>query len=258
MFDDLPRYQPPADAFQVIYQDKDMLVVNKASGILTNPGKDPSMQDCLWHRVQQQFPSALLVHRLDMATSGLVVFALRRKAEAALKQAFAQRMVQKYYVARVAGMPSVSQGRMQWPLTADMAAPPRNKVCLISGKPALTDYIVMSSTLTDSAADTTLEPPNQSPSLMGSSLVALKPHTGRAHQLRVHLLTLGHVILGDDLYGDHHCRLASSRLLLHAHSIELPHPYHGTPIQLTAAIDMAAFGITDPLPALASLFGDVS
>jgi tRNA pseudouridine32 synthase/23S rRNA pseudouridine746 synthase len=260
MFDDLPHYQPPADAFELIYHDKDMLVVNKASGILTNPGKDPAMQDCLLHRVQQQFPSAILVHRLDMATSGLVVFALRRKAEAALKQSFAQRLVQKYYVARVAGIPLASQGRLQWPLTADLAAPPRNKVCLTTGKPALTDYVLLSSTLADRSTfcmpeSTSERTATSSPSLMGSSLLALKPHTGRAHQLRVHLLTLGHVILGDNLYGDRHCQLASPRLLLHAHSIELPHPYHGKPIQLIAPIDMDAFGITVPLPDLAALFG---
>jgi tRNA pseudouridine32 synthase/23S rRNA pseudouridine746 synthase len=262
MFDDLPRYQPPTDAFTLIYLDKDMLVVNKASGILTNPGKDPAMQDCLLHRVQQQFPSAILVHRLDMATSGLVVFALRRKAEAALKQSFAQRLVQKYYLARVAGIPSATQGRLQWPLTADLAAPPRNKVCLTTGKPALTDYVLLSSTLTDhSTAHTSASTSERtasttpSPILMGSSLLALKPHTGRAHQLRVHLLTLGHVILGDNLYGDRQWHLASSRLLLHAHCIEVPHPYHGKPLYLTAPIDMDAFGITAPLPDLAALFG---
>ncbi len=112
-------YNPPADPLlDILYLDKDILVVNKPSGLLTNPGRSEDMQDCLLSRVQQQFPLAQLVHRLDMSTSGLVVFALRRKAEAALKQQFASRSVKKIYRARVWGQ-IAEQGMVSAPLIAD-------------------------------------------------------------------------------------------------------------------------------------------
>lgn len=250
------QYQPPASALQVIFQDKDVLVVNKPSGLLTNPGKGTHLSDCLLTRVQAEFPTALLVHRLDMATSGLVVFALRRKAEAALKQQFANRTVKKTYLARVQGTPKRPSGLIDIPLTADLTAPPRNKVCFIEGKPAQTYYQV----LTEPAApgcniDRLLRnaaPSHQSISvpsadLSHNALIALFPVTGRAHQLRLHMLHLGHVILGDALYAPTDIQNAASRLLLHAMALEILQPYSGQPLQFVQQPDFEAFGLSQAL-----------
>ncbi len=211
-------YKPPtAPWLELCYQDKDILIVAKPSGILTNPGKGAALADCLLSRVQQQFPQALLVHRLDMATSGIVVFALRRKAEATLKQQFADRQTGKLYLARVYGQLAKPEGLIDLPLIADLAAPPRNKVCLTEGKAAQTFYQTLA------VEPIVNEPPTQ--------LLALRPITGRAHQLRVHLNHLGHPIVGDALYPypvqpnyiQHHNQ--STRLHLHAAILELNHPY---------------------------------
>lgn len=203
-------YQPPQSPLHILHQDKDVLVVAKPSGLLTNPGRGEHLADCLLSRVQQQFPQALLVHRLDMATSGLVVFALRRKAEANLKQQFASRLVKKVYLARVWLCPAEPAGEIALPLIADLTAPPRNKVCWQQGKSAHTFY----RTLPDSTAD-------------GHALLTLFPHTGRAHQLRVHLQQIGHPILGDALYAPETAQQAAARLLLHATQLQLQHPYSG-------------------------------
>ncbi|MBU1619601.1 MAG: RluA family pseudouridine synthase [Gammaproteobacteria bacterium] len=199
-------YNPPAEPWlDILYLDKDILVVNKPSGLLTNPGRAEEMQDCLLSRVQQQFPLAQLVHRLDMSTSGLVVFALRRKAEAALKQQFASRSVKKIYRARVWGE-IAEQGMVNAPLIADAARPPLQKICEKTGKAALTHF--------------------QRLSFDGqSSLVELRPVTGRSHQLRVHMQSLGHPILGDAFYAHDEAYAAAPRLLLQALCLEVYQPY---------------------------------
>ncbi|CAI3800416.1 RluA family pseudouridine synthase [Rheinheimera sp. MM224] len=199
-------YNPPADPLlDILYLDKDILVVNKPSGLLTNPGRSEDMQDCLLSRVQQQFPLAQLVHRLDMSTSGLVVFALRRKAEAALKQQFASRSVKKIYRARVWGQ-IAEQGMVSAPLIADTTQPPLQKICQKTGKTALTYF--------------------QRLSFDGqSSLVELRPVTGRSHQLRVHMQSLGHPILGDAFYAHDEAYAAAPRLLLQALCLEVYQPY---------------------------------
>ncbi|MDF3126057.1 RluA family pseudouridine synthase [Rheinheimera sp. 1928-s] len=199
-------YNPPAEPWlDILYLDKDILVVNKPSGLFTNPGRAEDMQDCLLHRVQQQFPLAQLVHRLDMSTSGLVVFALRRKAEAALKQQFASRSVKKIYRARVWGE-IAEQGMVNAPLIADATQPPLQKICEKTGKAALTHF--------------------QRLSFDGqSSLVELRPVTGRSHQLRVHMQSLGHPILGDAFYAHDEAYAAAPRLLLQALCLEVYQPY---------------------------------
>lgn len=199
-------YNPPTNpVLDILYLDKDILVVNKPSGLLTNPGRSAEMQDCLLSRVQQQFPLAQLVHRLDMSTSGLVVFALRRKAEAALKQQFASRSVKKIYRARVWGL-IAEQGMVNAPLIADPAQPPLQKICHKTGKTALTYF--------------------QRLSFDGqSSLVELRPVTGRSHQLRVHMQSLGHPILGDAFYAHDEAYAAAPRLLLQALCLEVYQPY---------------------------------
>jgi tRNA pseudouridine32 synthase/23S rRNA pseudouridine746 synthase len=226
MMNDDFRYQPPDTELQICFQDKDLLVLNKPSGLLTNPGKGEHLADCLLSRVRMQFPSALLIHRLDLSTSGLVVFALRRKAEAALKQQFAERSVKKTYLARVWGQPSPAAATINLPLTADMAAPPRNKVCVETGKMALTHYQCL-------------------PDTSAHALVALFPVTGRAHQLRVHLQSIGHPILGDALYAHTEALAASPRLLLHAMVLELDQPYSGKRLRFIAPPDAAAFTLPD-------------
>lgn len=221
-------YQPPTSDLEILFQDKDLLVVHKPSGLLTNPGKGEHLADCLLTRVQQQFPTALLVHRLDLSTSGLVVFALRRKAEAALKQQFAERLVDKTYLARVWRQPTPAAAEINLPLMADLTAPPRNKVCFEQGKSALTRY----QCLTDSDEH---------------ALVALFPVTGRAHQLRVHLQSIGHPILGDALYAHREALAAAPRLLLHAMVLELNQPYSGERLRFVAPPEPGVFGITEPL-----------
>ena len=212
-------YQPPTQPWlDILYQDKDLIVLNKPSGLLTNPGRGAHLADCLLSRVQQQYPQALLVHRLDMATSGVVVMALRRKAEAALKQQFAARSVKKRYLAMVWGRLNRAQGTVDVPLIADADNPPKQKVCFSSGKAAITHYRLLQQ-------------------LPDRALVELLPVTGRSHQLRMHMLQLGHPILGDAFYADNDALHAAPRLLLHAASLQVLQPYHGTALQFSADSD---------------------
>lgn len=195
-----------------------MIVLNKPSGLLSNPGRAPEHQDSVLTRVRLQFPQAEIVNRLDMATSGLVVIALRKNAERALKTAFQQRLVKKVYRARVWGHPVAAEGEIDLPLICDWPNRPLQKVCHEQGKPALTRYRVLSSDA-------------------HSTLVELYPVTGRSHQLRVHMLALGHAILGDEFYAPEPALSASERLLLHALSLELPHPYSNEQIRFEAPCD---------------------
>jgi tRNA pseudouridine32 synthase/23S rRNA pseudouridine746 synthase len=228
-------YAPPADTgLAILYQDKDVLAVHKPSGLLTNPGRGEHLADCLLSRVQQRFPTALLVHRLDTATSGVVIFALRKKAESALKQQFATRQTGKIYLARVAGIAATDQGIIELPLSADLSAPPRNKVDAL-GKAAWTTYQVLERHC-DSASTT----------------LALWPKTGRAHQLRVHLQAIGHPILGDTLYGEPLHVAAAPRLLLHAYQLGFLQPYSQQPVLVTAPVDLGLFGLSHQ-PSLAFL-----
>ena len=213
------RYQPPTMPWlDIIYQDKDLIVLNKPSGLLTNPGRGAHLADSLLSRVQQEYPLAQLVHRLDLATSGVVVMALRRKAEAALKQQFADRLVKKRYLALVWGEVTSTEGVIELPLIADNANPPKQKVCFEKGKPAITHYRVLQQ-------------------LADRALLELKPVTGRSHQLRMHMLHLGHPILGDAFYAHPTALNAAPRLLLHAATLQVFQPYHGTPLTFNADTD---------------------
>jgi tRNA pseudouridine32 synthase / 23S rRNA pseudouridine746 synthase len=215
-------YRPPITPWlDVLYQDKDLVVLNKPSGLLTNPGRGAHLADSLLSRVQQQFPLAQLVHRLDMATSGLVVMALRRNAERALKQQFAERSVNKCYLAMVWGVLTQPSGTIDVPLIADAANPPKQKVCYQHGKAAITHYKVLQQ-------------------LPDRALVELTPVTGRSHQLRMHMLQLGHPILGDAFYAEGAALHAAPRLLLHAASLQLTQPYQGTRLQFYADADFVS------------------
>ncbi|MBP9062526.1 MAG: RluA family pseudouridine synthase, partial [Aquabacterium sp.] len=167
-------------------------------------------QDCMVHRVQQRFPDALTVHRLDMATSGLLVFARGEAMQRALSVLFQDRQVDKRYVAVVKGLLAQDHGEIDLPLSADWPNRPRQMVCMQRGKPSQTRYEVLARDL------------NQ-----GETRVALTPITGRSHQLRVHMLALGHPMLGDPFYGDADSQVRAARLLLHAAALSLPHPQTG-------------------------------
>lgn len=216
-------YSPPQLPLAILYQDKDLLVVNKPSGILTNPGRGIALADSLLSRVQHAYPGALLVHRLDLGTSGVVVFALRRKAERELKRQFAERVVKKRYLAVVAGLLSNQEGNITLPLRADPLNPPTQQVHP-EGKAAETAYRV-------------LQHCNDG---LTRTLVELKPVTGRSHQLRVHMAALGHPILGDAFYAPTPIQQAAPRLLLHAAELTLLQPYSQQALTFVADTDFVS------------------
>ena len=195
------------DLLQVVHEDAHLLVLHKPAGLLTIPGQSPSQQDCLITRAHQRWPDALIVHRLDMATSGLLLMGRGAEAQRRLSAAFAERRVAKRYTAVVAGQIASEEGQVALPLLCDWPNRPRQKVDPIHGKPALTRWRVLAR---QPAEDTTR--------------LDLEPVTGRSHQLRVHLLAIGHPIVGDELYAPPSWQRAAPRLLLHATHVALQHP----------------------------------
>ncbi len=199
-------YQPPMSPYlDIVYQDNDIVVLNKGSGILSVPGRLPEHQDCLQSRVQRVLPTATIVHRLDMATSGLIIMALNKPAHVAISRQFEKRQTKKSYIARVFGHLTEQQGSVDLPLICDWPNRPKQKVDHVQGKKSLTHYKVLNQNKT-------------------SSLVELTPITGRSHQLRVHMLALGNPIQGDRLYSQGQALSASPRLQLHAQTLSLTHP----------------------------------
>ncbi len=204
-------YNPPMSPYiKIIYQDEDIVVLNKQSGLLTVSGRLPAHKDCLQSRVNKVLPTATVVHRLDMATSGILIMALHKPAHVAISRMFQQRETKKSYIARVYGHMKDDTGSVDQPLICDWPNRPRQMVDHERGKQSLTHYKVLSRDTDE----------NEVP----STLVELTPITGRSHQLRVHMLFLGHPILGDRLYSHQAAVTASSRLLLHAQMLELAHP----------------------------------
>lgn len=202
----LLNYNPPTEPYlEIIYRDDDLIVLNKPSGLLSVPGKALEHKDCLERRVQTVFPTATVVHRLDMATSGIMIMALNKAAQRHINRQFQQRETQKRYIARVYGQVKQQQGSIDLPLICDWPNRPKQMVCFERGKPALTHYKVLSQ--------------NQN-----TTLVELTPVTGRSHQLRVHMLSLGHPILGDRLYACPQALVMADRLQLHAKWLALTHP----------------------------------
>ena len=207
-------YAPPADrGLQVRYEDMHCLVVDKPAGLLTVPGRGADKADCLAVRVQQRLPEALIVHRLDMGTSGLVLMARSPAAQREFNRMFEQRRIDKGYVAVVAGRLAADGGVIDLPLLTDWPNRPRQKVDFALGKPSLTCFRVLGR---DAA----------------QSRLALAPRTGRSHQLRVHLQAIGHPILGDELYAEDMIRDAAPRLLLHAERLAFVHPFGGATIEI--------------------------
>ena len=209
-----------------------MLVLDKPAGLLCVPGRGPDKADCLSARTQARYPDALIVHRLDMATSGLVVMARGAAAQRTLSLAFAERRVHKRYEAVVAGVPDASGADaegwsdIQLPLIVDWPNRPKSKVDFDIGKPSRTRWRTLQ----------TMDVPGLGP----CARLALEPVTGRSHQLRVHLLALGHPMLGDDLYAEGAALAASPRLLLHACTIALPHPETGQTLSWTSTAPFSA------------------
>ena len=203
-------YAPPPDTgLAVVYQDEHLLVINKPAGLLSVPGRGADLADCALHRVQARFPSALLVHRLDEATSGLLLFALHPAAQKAASWAFESRQVSKAYTALVHGLMQVTEGVIDAPITKDWPRRPLHIVDHESGKTAVTRWHLLSK---DEHS--------------AQSLCRLEPQTGRTHQLRVHMQHIGYPIVGDKLYG-----LSSDtapRLMLHASGLQMPHPMEST------------------------------
>ncbi|HEY3986086.1 bifunctional tRNA pseudouridine(32) synthase/23S rRNA pseudouridine(746) synthase RluA [Cedecea sp.] len=213
-------YNPPLDPWLIIlYQDEHIMVVNKPSGLLSVPGRLEEHKDSVMTRIQRDFPLAESVHRLDMATSGVIVVALTKAAERELKRQFREREPKKQYVARVWGHPQPEEGLVDLPLICDWPNRPKQKVCYETGKSAQTVYQVL-----DYAADNTAR-------------VQLKPITGRSHQLRVHMLALGHPILGDRFYATAEALARAPRLQLHAEMLTITHPNYGTPMTFKAPAD---------------------
>jgi tRNA pseudouridine32 synthase/23S rRNA pseudouridine746 synthase len=200
------NYQPPMVPYlKIIYQDDDILVVDKPAWILSVRGRGDAHQDSIQKRVNTVFPQAYIVHRLDMATSGLMVLAMHKTASTNLGKQFAERNTHKIYYARVLGHPIEDEGVCDAPLIVDWPNRPKQKICYQTGKASLTHYRVIS------RDDKT-------------SLVRLEPKTGRSHQLRVHMLSLGHPILGDRLYSSEASRIGIERMHLHAGELGLTHP----------------------------------
>jgi len=205
----------PAPLLTPVMADEYVLVFDKPTGLLSVPGRLPENKDSLALRAQAQWPDALIVHRLDMATSGLIVMARGPEAHRFLSKAFAERRIAKRYVAEVAGQGMADSGEVALPLIADWPNRPRQKVDHETGKPSLTRYRVISR-----QAD--------------RARVALEPVTGRSHQLRVHMMAIGHPIIGDEFYAPQAIKAISPRLLLHAEYLAFPHPETGETVGIEA------------------------
>lgn len=207
-------YAPPQDPLVVLHHDHEVVVVDKPSGLLSVPGKGEHLTDCLMARVRAVFPTALLVHRLDRDTSGVMIFALTPHAQRHLGLQFEKRQTKKTYVTRVWGQVAEASGTVDLPLIVDWPNRPLQMVDHENGRAAVTDW----RRLKRSENETRMR---------------LMPRTGRSHQLRVHMLAMGHPILGDPFYATGAAR-AFPRLMLHSEKLQFRHPDGGAPVKITA------------------------
>ncbi|MEM9785942.1 MAG: RluA family pseudouridine synthase [Pseudomonadota bacterium] len=207
-------YNPPQDPLRILHDDHEVLLVDKPTGLLSVPGKGADLADCLLTRVQEVFPTALLVHRLDRDTSGVMIFALTPHAQRHLGLQFEKRQTKKTYVARVWGHIAERTGTVDLPLIVDWPNRPKQMVDHEKGKAAVTDWRVVRS----SAEETR---------------VRLMPRTGRSHQLRVHMQAIEHPILGDPFYATGAAR-DHPRLMLHSETLQFRHPDGGKGLRITA------------------------
>ncbi|HEY0275601.1 MAG TPA: pseudouridine synthase [Paenirhodobacter sp.] len=206
-------YTPTTEQPVIIYADHEILVVGKPAGLLSVPGKGDDRTDCLIARLRGPYPMVLLVHRLDLDTSGVMVFGLTAHAQRHLGLQFEHRQTRKHYIARLWGHLAPKEGHVDLPLCVDWPQRPRQHVDFENGRPAQTDWRVMR------YEDNTTR-------------VRLTPLTGRSHQLRVHMKEQGHPILGDPLYAEGPA-LEFPRLMLHAESLRLRHPDGGKHMTFT-------------------------
>ena len=208
------HYNPPSDPLNVLHEDREVVAVEKPAGLLSVPGRQEHLADCLIRRVQIAFPDALLVHRLDMDTSGVMIFALTAHAQRHLSMQFEQRVTKKTYIARVAGQLTEKTGEVDFPLIVDWPNRPLQKVCYETGKSALTEWKVVKRA-------------------EGETRLRLTPKTGRSHQLRVHCLAMGHPILGDPLYA---LEMTADfpRMMLHSEELRINHPESGKGMKFRA------------------------
>lgn len=207
-------YDPPQTPLAILHHDHQILIVDKPAGLLSVPGKGDHLADCLLTRVQAAFPEALLVHRLDRDTSGVIVFATTPAAQRHLGLQFEKRRVKKSYVALVWGVPEEPTGTVELPLIVDWPNRPRQMVDHANGRPAITHWRLMR------VED-------------GNARLQLTPETGRSHQLRVHMREIGHPVLGDPFYATGPAR-AFPRLMLHARSLRFAHPDGGKGVAFSA------------------------
>ena len=207
-------YTPPQDPLEILHHDAQILAVNKPAGLLSVPGRGEHLADCLLSRVQLAFPEALLVHRLDRDTSGIMVFALTKEGQRKMGRMFEVKRVKKRYIAQVHGEVSEPAGVIDLPLIVDWPNRPLQHVNHETGKKAVTDWQRVE------VAD-------------GATRMRLMPRTGRSHQLRVHMLSLGHPILGDPFYSDD--AEAFPRMMLHAEGLKFEHPVSGQMMRLEAS-----------------------
>lgn len=210
-------YNPPAHrGLAVLHLSDQVIVVDKPSGLLSVPGRGAGKDDCLSRRVQAEFSDALIVHRLDMGTSGIVVLARGARAQRALSIQFQERRVRKRYQALVDGSWSAAaEGEIDLPIIVDWPNRPKQIVDHAIGRPSLTRYRVLDIDVARAV-----------------SRIELEPVTGRSHQLRVHMEAMGHPIVGDDFYGTPVSFAKAVRLMLHACHIELGHPETGEPLRI--------------------------
>ena len=208
--DSLPPYLVPhsAEPIRILYRDADLLLVRKPHLLLTIPGRHPLNKDCLVTRLQQDFPTASIVHRLDLDTSGIIAIPLNKAAHAHISRQFQLRQVEKSYIAVVWGVVEPERGEIDLPIACDWDNRPRQMICHQRGRDALTRFEVLQ------------RHPDR-------TRVLLKPVTGRSHQLRIHMRELGHPILGCDMYAHEEALAMSDRLLLHATTLAFEHPTSG-------------------------------
>ncbi|MBO3638884.1 pseudouridine synthase [Acinetobacter soli] len=211
-------YNPPQHPLDIIFEDHDLIVVDKPAGLLSVMGRLPEHQDSAYLRVLTMYPEARVTHRLDMATSGLLMFAKHRDAEVAISKLFQLRRIKKEYTALVQGCPD-AQGCIEAPLITDWPNRPKQKIDFETGKSAKTLYARL-----EYCAATQ------------QSRMRLEPVTGRSHQLRVHLMHIGHPILGDKLYHPQPQNFALGRMALHATRLSLIHPITGLALELSSTV----------------------
>lgn len=214
-------YLPPShEKLDILFQDEHLIAVNKPAGLLSVPGRGEDKQDCMVSRLQKEFPAALVVHRLDMATSGIMLLALNIDVQRQLSRMFELRQLEKIYIAVVNGLIEEEQGVIDAPMICDWPNRPRQVIDYENGKPAKTRFRCL---LRNTEASTTR--------------VELSPETGRSHQLRVHMQSIEHPIVGDELYNSTQSKALSTRLLLHASELGFMHPISSKPVKVRCEPD---------------------